>query len=458
MNKKIILGIGVGFGILFLAGFFVVLIKYPGLIPSDELSETQEFFLKRHGEPHIINPDFNIEVFINNLNFPTKITFVNETMLVSQKIDGQIFAIEQGIQNKNPILDLNVESFGERGLVGIESAYENDQFFILVYYTESNTNTDTYSNWISPNYKSNLGSKLVRYTWDDGRLINPEILFQPIIKSNSLHQGGALEFSNGIIFLGTGDNDEPSYITNDPRQEERSTTGAIYALDIHGNPYTKNPFIENADLKYFYALGIRNIYGLSTDPITGNLWDTENGPAEFDEVNLVFPGFNSGWNKIMGPLGKGNFSKPISTLTQIENSKYADPIFSWKQTVAPTAIEFLTSNNFNQNYKNDVFIGDVRGNLYHFDLNEKRDAFLFNNLTLEDNIADDFSELTDNLIAENLGLITDIKIGPDGNLYVVSLIFDNDEPGWKIHRDQITSGDKNLGSGKGIIFKISPVS
>ena len=56
-----------------------------------------------------------------------------------------------------------------------------------------------------------------------------------------------------------------------------------------------NPIISK-----YYAYGIRNSFGLDFDPITGKLWDTENGPTFGDEINLVEPGFNSGWNKIQG--------------------------------------------------------------------------------------------------------------------------------------------------------------
>ena len=50
----------------------------------------------------------------------------------------------------------------------------------------------------------------------------------------------------------------------------------------------------------YYAYGIRNSFGIAFDPLTGNLWDTENGPSFGDEINLVEPGFNSGWAKVLG--------------------------------------------------------------------------------------------------------------------------------------------------------------
>ena len=53
-------------------------------------------------------------------------------------------------------------------------------------------------------------------------------------------------------------------------------------------------------MNLYYAYGLRNSFGMDFDPLTGNLWDTENGPEYGDEINLVEPGFNSGWNKVQG--------------------------------------------------------------------------------------------------------------------------------------------------------------
>ena len=51
-------------------------------------------------------------------------------------------------------------------------------------------------------------------------------------------------------------------------------------------------------LDMYYAYGISNSFGIDFDPVTGKLWDTENGSALGDGINLVELGFNSGWAKI----------------------------------------------------------------------------------------------------------------------------------------------------------------
>ena len=91
---------------------------------------------------------------------------------------------------------------------------------------------------------------------------------------------------------------------------------------------------------------LRNSYGIDFDPVTGKLWDTENGPAFGDEINLVEPGFNSGWRKVQGiwdvnevsaPGGRFNStdlgSKVALSPANLEDfegkGKYSDPEFTW---------------------------------------------------------------------------------------------------------------------------------
>src|SRR5262249_37688771 len=174
----------------------------------------------------------------------------------------------------------------------------------------------------------------------------------------------------------------------------------------------------------YYAYGVRNSFGLGLDPVTGDLWETENGPTEFDEVNRVPAGLNSGWNQIMGPAsldpqGVGDlFDMPGA------GSTYSDPEFSWRETNAPTAIVFPNGSMLGSAYDTVALVGDFsNGFLYRLPLNAARDGFDFTAFpALQDLVADDAAEQNLLRIGEGFGGITDLEIGPDGNLYVVSII------------------------------------
>jgi hypothetical protein len=163
---------------------------------------------------------------------------------------------------------------------------------------------------------------------------------------------------------------------------------------------------------------VRNSFGLAFDPITGKLWDTENGPDRYDEINLVLPGFNSGWEQIMGPDALD--PQGVGDLFVAPGSHYADPKFSWFNPVGPTAIVFLNSLRLGAEYQNDAFVGDINnGRLYRFKMNQARDGFVLS-LPLDDLVADSAGELSQIILGTGFGGITDLKVGPDGILYVLS--------------------------------------
>ena len=113
-----------------------------------------------------------------------------------------------------------------------------------------------------------------------------------------------------------------------------------------------------------------------------------------DEINLVKPGFNSGWSRVQGiwdskqvsnqsresyweaisPRSKDIMAEdPRSLVTFNGKGNYSQPEFTWGFSVAPTALKFLNSDKLGKEYENDMFVGDFKyGNLYHFDLNRNR--------------------------------------------------------------------------------------
>jgi glucose/arabinose dehydrogenase len=160
------------------------------------------------------------------------------------------------------------------------------------------------------------------------------------------------------------------------------------------------------------------------DPITGFLWDTENGEDKYDEINLVKPGFNSGWIQVMGPISR-NSNKTQEDMVNFPGSKYADPAFSWKYQIGITDIEFLNSSKLGDKYTNNIFVGDINyGNLYYFGINDSRTGikidYRLTSSGLNDLVADNNRESSQVIFGTGFGSITDIETGPDGFLYILS--------------------------------------
>jgi glucose/arabinose dehydrogenase len=222
---------------------------------------------------------------------------------------------------------------------------------------------------------------------------------------------------DGIIYAVRGDQREMfgklDYgILQNNANGQPDDTSVIFVIDGNTVP---TPAKSPDPSKYYYAIGIRNSFGLAIDPKTGNLWDTENGDEVFDEINLVQPKFNSGWNKIMGPAN----ATQLANLPVFKDFTYSDPEFSWKNTVAPTAILFA-DDRLPTKFQNTVFVADCRGTIYNFKLNSQRDGFDFTSPDLADKVADPDDDLSEIIFAKGLGCISDMKISPNGSIFVIS--------------------------------------
>ena len=198
-------------------------------------------------------------------------------------------------------------------------------------------------------------------------------------------------------------------------------SSGILRFTPNGEPVDGGLLGDTHPLDKYYAYGIRNSFGIDYDPITGNIWMTDNGPAYGDELNIVRPGFNGGWNKIMG---LSSFNKAFN-LTDLEffngTGKYYDPIFDWFDPIGVTDLVFVPSDKLGKEYQGNLFVGEINsGYLYRFLLNQSRTGLLLNG-SLSDGVANNNIEKLEAVFARiNGGGITDLEIGPDGLVYIVS--------------------------------------
>ena len=125
--------------------------------------------------------------------------------------------------------------------------------------------------------------------------------------------------------------------------------------------------------------------------------------GSYDEINLVEPGFNSGWEKVIGKASMQEGFDQDDLVDFDGNGKYSDPEFSWASEsdfrTAPTSVVFFDSDKMGRQYENEMFVGDVGGNIYHFNLDNDRMKLLLDG-PLADEVADDFSEVEDLIFAE----------------------------------------------------------
>lgn len=394
------------------------------------------FFLSANitlAQPLVLDRGLKVEHLIEVPFKPSNMAFINhDDILILDREQGKVYRILDFKMKPEPLLDVNVATVGYRGMLGIDTLMGKDNVtYIFLYYTESvrNDGDDEVDNeGLEPQ-----GNRLYRYEMVNDKLVKPKLLLDLPVKPGPRHTGGEVAVGpDGNIYLTVGDFDgtfKKPFETLAQNYQNVSTLdgrSGILRVTPDDNPAGNGILASEYPLNMYFAYGIRNSFGIAWDPLTGNLWDTENGPHFGDEINLVEPGFNSGWVKVQG-VWKLRFDEmgelslnPTGLVTFSGKGKYSEPEFVWIPTIAPTALKFFTSDKYGPDYKNDLFVGDANtGTVYHFELNENRTALQLKG-KLIDRIADNMNELKEVTFASGFGRITDMQIGMDGYLYVLS--------------------------------------
>ncbi len=439
---------------------------------------------KIHGQnatiagPKVTDSNLKVELVAGNLDFPTAIDFLgNDDLLLTEKNTGNVYEIING-NITAPLIHLNVTTRDERGLLGLAISgngnnSSKDNTFVYLYYTlcgkDKATDSEVIQQFLNgekvgqPTVKGDskkCGNYVYRYELDakNNKLVAPKLIASLPGLPGPSHNGGKLLMDKEKnLFVTIGDLQTTKFNQNKTGYDTKAQNiingtfpdgrGGILRITQDGKPVGNGTLGVDYPLNLYYAYGVKNSFGIGLDPVTDNLWDTENGPQFGDEINLVKPGFNSGWEKVQGiwKLNQtrekdgifDNSTKGVEFVDFSSKGKYSNPEFVWDKPVAPTALAFLDSDKLGQQYTNDIFVGSAKkGTLFHFDLKPDRESLdLIGDLAdLVYSKKDDSSKI---VFGENFGVVTDLKVGPDGYLYVVS-----------------GSGE----TGKGAIYRIVPNS
>jgi glucose/arabinose dehydrogenase len=268
-------------------------------------------------------------------------------------------------------------------------------------------------------------NRVYSYSWDGAILTNPQLLLDLPAGPGTNHQGGKLKIGpDNQLYVIVGEMQREGQLQNFQNGPAPDDTGVIFRISpTDGSPAPNNPFSTDATdpLSKYYAYGVRNSFGIDFDPVTGKLWDAENGEDVFDEINLVEPGFNSGWKLVMGPIA-ANTGVSESDLVNMPGSQYADPVFSWAESRGVTDIEFFDSTAFGPRFENGIFVGDITtGTLFYFEPNASRTGInLEDDPLLSDLVADSEDEMSAVTLGTGFAGISDIETGSDGNLYILT--------------------------------------
>jgi glucose/arabinose dehydrogenase len=185
-----------------------------------------------------------------------------------------------------------------------------------------------------------------------------------------------------------------------------SLRGKVLRLEADGSPATDNPFFGRMDYRpEIYTLGHRNTLGLMLHPLTGEMWQHENGPNGGDEVNILRPGANYGWPEVSyGRYYSGERVSANPTREDIET-----PLIVWLPAIAAAGMEVYTGDQFPA-WQGNLFVGSLRmggipgtGHLQRIVFNENMEELR-----------------REMMLTEFRQRVRDVRQGPDGNLYVLT--------------------------------------
>jgi glucose/arabinose dehydrogenase len=153
-----------------------------------------------------------------------------------------------------------------------------------------------------------------------------------------------------------------------------------------------------------YSWGHRNSLALIVHPVTGELWNSENGPNGGDEINIVKAGKNYGWPTVsMGRSYEGPWQG------KFEKEGMEGPLVYWMPAIAASGLMIYTGDKFPR-WRNNAFVGAMRygeipntGHLQRIVFNEKTEEMR-----------------REMLLTEFRQRIRDVRQGPDGNVYLLT--------------------------------------
>lgn len=325
---------------------------------------------------------YGIEMVINNLNNPWGMTWLPDgSMLITEK-NGELLHF-----NNNAISKIeNVPEVYNRGQGGLLD---------IVLHPNYKENGWIYLTFSSSEGDGNGGNtKLIRAQLTNNTLTNIESLYKATPNTTKgQHFGSRIVFDNeGYLYFSVGDrgnrNENPQDITRDG--------GKIYRLHDDGRIPDDNPFVNNPNAKQaIFTYGNRNPQGLAKHPITGAIWEHEHGPKGGDEINILEKGKNYGWPVISYGI---NYSG--TTFTEITHKEGMEqPIHQWTPSIAPCGMDFVTGGRY-PDWEGDLLVGSLKFNYVEL-------------VKLKGN-----EVLGREKIAEDIGRVRNVKMGPDGYIYV----------------------------------------
>lgn len=325
----------------------------------------------------------NVETVTSGLEHPWSIAFLPEGEVLITERPGRLRRVINGQLDDRPIVGLpTIAAGGQGGLLDI------------ALHPDFSRNRLVYLSYAAGCDKGGRTTVVGRGEYHNGKLDGFAPIFVPRACSDTgQHFAGRMLFDNaGYLYLTIGDRGE-----RERAQDGRDHAGTVLRLHDDGRIPKDNPFVNDDDIQdAIWSYGHRNPQGIALHPDGKQIWLHEHGPRGGDEINQVLPGKNYGWPLVT--YGREYYGPKIGT-TEMEGMQ--PPLKQWTPSIAPSGMAFYQGAAFPQ-WQGDLFVGALAGQ--HL----ARVRF------------DGLQEVEEEKLLEGMARIRDVRVGPDGFLYLLT--------------------------------------
>jgi glucose/arabinose dehydrogenase len=354
---------------------------------------------------------FKVETLARGLNQPWGAAFLPDGRMIFTERDGKLRFMDKTGKLSDPVKGTPaVFERQDGGLldVALHPDYAKNGWIYISYSTVPPGYSPTPEEYKAPNLSAPTMTYIMRGKVNaNNEWVEQQILFQPppeSYRTSADHYGSRFLFDGrGHFFWSMGERHDYQM-----SQNLASPLGKIHRLNDDGSIPSDNPFVHTPGaLGSIWTYGHRNPEGLTFDPTTGLLWETEHGPTGGDEVNIIEPGKDYGWGVASMGLEPG--------INRTHAAGMTDPITFYNPSIGPSGITFYTGDKYPA-WKGNLFItGMVGETLIRMDIKDRQ-------IVSQERIIQDY------------GRVRSVLQGPDGLLYVLLQNRNGDPTGGSIIR------------------------
>jgi glucose/arabinose dehydrogenase len=253
---------------------------------------------------------------VTGLNYPAAFTFDSGgRIFYGERLTGEIHIYDPSTGTDTLFFTVtNLSITGEQGLLGLAlSPSYPTKPFVYAYATRT---------------KPSLQNQILAIKDVGGTGRKPRIVWAADTVAGQYHDGGRIEFGpDGDLYAIVGEGHDSSNAQN-----LDNDAGKILRMTATGGVPPDNPIPGSL----IWVYGVRNSYGFNFDPLTDNLWQTENGPECNDELNFISKGANDGW----GPHETCSTPPPPPQNTNQDGPSPVLPQKWFTPTIAPVGMAF----------------------------------------------------------------------------------------------------------------------